>query len=290
MTEGERWTREALEELRTARYTPRAWASFLSVSFARATERRGERRREHRQTVLLGAGGMGLWTAVAVAGQPVLGMAGSAWWLLVVVMLDWHLGLLERPDGRPIGGLGLANLLSLVRGGLAPALLFLSPTFLALALLAAAVTDALDGWLARRRDEVTRLGLWLDGAVDSFVVGTAAVALAGAVLLPIWIAGLVVARYALPWLAVAAFYFSYAEAPRTRRLRGGQVSGTVLLAGLVLAALKQPVGTALVAAGAVGGLSAFALTARTARPPGEAIRPPLRAPSPSPGRRSPSRP
>lgn len=270
MTEGERWTREALEELRAARYAPRACVRFLSVSFARAGARRRERRREHRQTVLLGAAGLGLWAAVAVAGEPILGVAGSAWWLLVVLMLDWHLGMLERPDGRPLGGLGIANVLSLVRGGLVPALPFLSPTVLALALLAAAVTDALDGQLARRRDEVTRLGLWLDGAVDSLVVGTGAVAIARAELLPAWIAGLVVARYALPWLAVAAFYLSRAEAPRPKRLLGGQVAGTVLLAGLVLAALRQPAASALVAAGAAGGLTAFALTARTTRLPGPA--------------------
>ena len=43
MTDGERWARELLAELRSAGYRPRAWARFLARSFERASERRHER-------------------------------------------------------------------------------------------------------------------------------------------------------------------------------------------------------------------------------------------------------
>lgn len=265
MTDGERWARELLAELGSARYRPRAWLRFLARSFARAAERRRERRREHRQALVLGVAGLCAWGAVAAAGRPALALAGIGWWSLVVLMLDWHLGMLERRDGSPLGGLGPGNVLSLLRIGLVPALPALSPALLAAALLTAGVVDVVDGRLARARNEVSRLGFWLDGAGDSFVLGVGALAAAQAGLLPAWVAALVVARYVVLWAALALAYFVRSEALAGDGVVSGRVPGSVLVTGLALAALDLPGGTALVAVGAAGALATLAATIVRAR-------------------------
>lgn len=260
MTEGERWATELLADLRAQRYTPRAWCLFLARSFRRAGTRRRERRRAGGQVLGLGAAGVVAWAGVAAAGRPGLAAAGAGWWLAVVLMLDWHLGMLERPDGTALDGLGLANAISLVRAGLVPALPALSPTALAVALAAAHATDILDGRLARARGEVTRLGLWLDGAVDTLLLGVAAVAAARIGAIPGWAAGLVVVRCALPWLLAPGIYFVRARAPRLEGHVPGRLPGFVLLAGLVTSPFWAG-GTAIVAAGAAGGLLTLAASA-----------------------------
>jgi phosphatidylglycerophosphate synthase len=267
VTEGERWTREALAELRAARFVLRAWIRFLSRSFARANEQRRERRCAFRELLALGAAGVLAWAAVGAAGRPGLAAAGAAWWLLILLMLDRHLGMLERPDGRPLDGLGAANLLTCLRAGLVPALPVLSPRALAAALFLAALTDVADGRLARSRDEITRLGFWLDGSVDSVLLATGAFSLARAELVPAWVAALVTVRWALPWLVFAAAYFVRAEVPSSGSYAPRRAPGFVLLTGLVLAALEVPGGAALAAAGAVAGAALFAATVvRLARP------------------------
>jgi phosphatidylglycerophosphate synthase len=256
VTEGEAWARELLAELRAASFRPWAWVRFLRRSFVRAGERRRERSREHRSVLLLAAVGVAAWL---LAGLAVLGWdaaAGAGWWLAVCVMLDWHLGLLERPDGRPLGRVGAANSLSLLRAGLAPALLLVPPVAAGALLLAAGASDAVDGPLARRRDEITRLGLWLDGAVDTFVLGAAALAAP----LPAWVTALVLARCALPWLSISIAYFARARAPDGQRAVPGRYPGLVLFAGLALALFGLPGGAGLAAAGALAGLVTFAGT------------------------------
>ncbi len=270
MTDGERWAAELLADLRAKRYTPRAWGLFLARSFRRAGATRSERRRACAETVALGAAGLAAWGGLALAGRPGLAVAGAGWWLAVVLMLDWHLGMLERPDGKTLDGLGAANAISLVRAGLVPALPALSPTALAAALVAAHATDILDGRLARARGEVTRLGLWLDGAVDTLLLGVAAVAAARIGMIPGWAAGLVVARCALPWALAAGIYFVRARAPRQAGRVSGRLPGFVLLAGLALSPFWAG-GAAVVAVGAAGGLLTLAVTAIRALAPAAAL-------------------
>lgn len=264
MSEGEAWARELLRELRGAGYRPHAWVRFVARSFARARTVRQERRREHRQALLIGAVGFAAWTAVAGV-RPWLALAGALWWLLVTAMLDWHLGMLEDDYGRPLHRLGLPNLLSLARAAVVPALPFSSPALLAAILIPAGITDGIDGALARRRGEETRLGVWLDGGVDTLVLSAAAVGAARDGLLPWWTAALVIGRYAVPWLVVSLAYFVCAAAPSRAGLVSGKAPGLVLFAGLVLAALRLPGGVLFVAAGAAGGIATFGLTLVRAR-------------------------
>ena len=273
MSEGENWARQLLADLRAAGFGLHAWRRFVARSLERADERRRERAREHRQTLVLGALGLAAWAALALAGELTLAAAGAAWWALTILMLDWHLGMLERRDGTPIGTIGLPNLLSLARVGAVPALPALAPALLAAALASAAATNALDGLLARRRDQVSRLGFWLDGVADALVLSTVAVVAAADGKLPVWAAVLVVARFALPAAAIVGSYFLMLQPPSARPVRG-RVVGIALWAGLVIALLDAPLGAELTALGAVGGLAASAATARVQR---SATRHPRRA-------------
>ena len=66
--------------------------------------------------------------------------------------------------------------------------------FTALLFLGAAVTDTLDGYLARRRGVVTTLGIFLDPLADKLLITTALIALITARGIPTWIVIVIVGR------------------------------------------------------------------------------------------------
>lgn len=280
-SEGELWAEELLDELRRDRFQADAWMRFLSASFARARRNRREHGLAHRQVLVLGAVGLIAWAGVAGSGRPLLGTLAVGWWLLVLLMVDWHLGMLVRADGSAMAGLGMANTLTLVRAAVIPLLPVLSPIELGLSVLAAGLTDVADGVAARTRAQVSRLGAWLDGAVDGILLSVAAVAAADRALLPTWVAALIVGRYLAPWLGIAAVYFVGGQAPR-RGGYSGRAPGVVLLLGLSLAAFGVPGAELVAAAGALGGLATFGATIllganrpRRARGRAERAAPPL---------------
>lgn len=95
------------------------------------------RRRERRELALLGALG-------PVAGSPppppaIPGLLSQAvWWAVVMLTLDWHLGMLERPDSTRIDGFGPANALGLVAIGAVPLMPALDAGALAVLVLTSA--------------------------------------------------------------------------------------------------------------------------------------------------------
>ncbi len=58
----------------------------------------------------------------------------------------------------------------------------------------AALSDVLDGYLARRTGSISRLGAILDPVADKILIGSIVIALVFVRSLPAWVAGLVVAR------------------------------------------------------------------------------------------------
>lgn len=260
VTEAELWARQLLEELRASYFSPPAWVRFLWAAFVRGHVRRRERWRAFLELLVLSLVGFGAWALVGWLSDPTLALAGGLFWLATMLMLDWHLGMLERPDGTPIAGLGLANTLDLCRVGAVPALAVLSPRWLALALLVIGTLDVLDGRIARARDEVTRLGQWLDGAVDTIVLVTGAWLLVRADALPLWVGAAVSVRYLTPLIVITLWYFLAAGPPPRHGYVPGRYPGVVLLAGLLLAPFWEPGAIALVAAGALSGLATFVVT------------------------------
>ncbi len=67
-------------------------------------------------------------------------------------------------------------------------------TFTALLFLGAAVTDTLDGYLARRRGMVTTLGKFLDPLADKLLITTALIALIPSREIPAWMVIVIVGR------------------------------------------------------------------------------------------------
>lgn len=261
MTEGERWTRQVLADLRGRAYRPGAWWSFVAASFARARTDRAAHPVEHRQVLFVGVAGACAWAATA-PWFPVIAVIGLVWWSTIVAMLDWHVGMLERPDGRPLGGIGAPNLISLTRLGAVPVLVALAPTGVGLAVLIGAATDVADGILARRWDLVTRLGRWLDGAADGAVFVTAALVLTAHGVIAGWVGGLVVARHAAQWVGVALGFFVRGAPPTPEHAVSARTTGAVMAAGIATAPFARGVGSALIVVGAAGGLIAVGLTAR----------------------------
>jgi cardiolipin synthase (CMP-forming) len=64
-------------------------------------------------------------------------------------------------------------------------------------LAAVSATDFVDGWIARRFDQVSRLGKVIDPVSDRLLVGVVGVAMIVAGILPLWAVVLVLARDAL---------------------------------------------------------------------------------------------
>jgi phosphatidylglycerophosphate synthase len=259
MTEGETWVRELLCELHAGSYRSTAWRRFLARSFERARTTRRERRHEHRQALAAGVVGLAVWAGVASV-SPWLALAGALWWLLVTAMVDWHLGMLEDDRGRPLRRLGLPNAVTLARAAVVPVLPIAAPALLGAILIPAGLADAIDGPLARRRGEETRLGRWLDWSTDSILVSAAALGAARHGLLPGWATALVLAKQLLPWPALSLAYFVRLAPPSHARFVSWQPPGLLLFVGLVLATLHLRAAVPLVAVGSVGGLGALTVT------------------------------
>lgn len=131
----------------------------------------------------------------------------------------------------------LPNALSLLRILLAPAVgffLFRDQPGAALPLLAAAaLSDALDGWLARRLDAATPLGASLDPVADKLLAAAVFVGLAGSGRLPWWLVALVLGRDVLI-LAFAAWAMRFTRLRRFPPSLWGKLS-TVLQLSLGIA-------------------------------------------------------
>jgi len=92
----------------------------------------------------------------------------------------------------------IPNVLSMLRLALVPAFLVFvvvgDYVSALIVLVLASFSDLLDGYLARRLDQVTRLGQLLDPAADRLYIFAALVGLAANALVPWWIVVVIVAR------------------------------------------------------------------------------------------------
>jgi cardiolipin synthase len=172
----------------------------------------------------------------------VFGAASLAWVRLVAppapqLVLAWVAGVAVAGAWLP----GIANHVTLTRAYLAAPALFYALAPGALLPLAgvvtlAGLTDVVDGWIARRLEQPTRLGGGLDPVVDGIFFGSLALGLAFGQAYPAWLATLVIARYGLPAL-VGTCLLLLGRRPELRHTPVGQASTTligVLLGGVAL--------------------------------------------------------
>jgi CDP-diacylglycerol---glycerol-3-phosphate 3-phosphatidyltransferase len=118
-------------------------------------------------------------------------------------MIDYLMRLFARlpitPEKRAI--FNLPNTISLLRIGVIPVLFFLilapGPVMslvIALLFIIAALTDLLDGYVARKYGIVTTMGKFLDPIADKLIVNTAMVMLIPIGRIPAWIVAIIIIR------------------------------------------------------------------------------------------------
>jgi len=107
---------------------------------------------------------------------------------------------LVKPDEPVLSSkvLTVPNVLSFLRLGLVPVFLVLivhgEDALALVVLVVSSVTDYLDGVIARRFDQITRLGQLLDPAADRLFIFAALIGLAVREILPWWLLAVIVAR------------------------------------------------------------------------------------------------
>lgn len=137
--------------------------------------------------------------------------------------------------------MNLANRVTMVRILLVPVFLYFVlesipyGTYIAAGIfILAASTDGLDGYLARKRKEVTNLGKLLDPLADKLLITAALVSLVGSGVLPAWVAIIIISReLAVTGLrAVAAAEGVVIQASAVAKLK--TISQIVAIVGLLI--------------------------------------------------------
>jgi len=142
-------------------------------------------------------GGVGLYALLALP-----------WTLVTGLILAANVHLLYTSDGTPLSRLNLATRVTLIRVLAIPlvcALVYEGRLRTAgLVFLVAAITDWLDGFLARRMGEVTQLGRMVDPSIDAIICFFSFGALFLAGHFPDWFIALVLLRYGILTLGALA--------------------------------------------------------------------------------------
>lgn len=115
----------------------------------------------------------------------------------------------------------------------------------------AALTDRVDGYLARRHNLVTALGALLDPIADKLLIGTALVILSAFGELPWWITVVILVRE-LGVTAMRFFMLRYATLPVSRGGKAKTVLQSVAIAIYLLPLGELPFGVRVVAGIAMG--------------------------------------
>ena len=176
----------------------------------------------------------------------------SLWMLPAFTFVSLFVGHLRDSTGHRLSGLNLPLMLTLARVTLVPGIsVFLVERHFAWAFgvyVFAALTDVLDGWIARRWNQTTPLGTALDPLVDIVFNLTTLAGLAAADLLHPWVFWVAVLRYAVLLVGGSAIYVLVGPI-RIRPTWFGRMTGVVMTClvalFLLLLAVRGPVGSGL---------------------------------------------
>ncbi len=240
-TEGEMAPSPFLDEqlgmLRKSGFDGAAWRVFGAAFWRRAAQNAAARPDLVRELRAIRRVGFLLALAVGFAlrrdGVPVLAevLLPSLTWLLLCSWVAVELGLVRHPiTDAPSPRIGPANIITLFRGWTAVPILLIaiySPrptiTWVALCLLAG-VTDLVDGTVAQRLGQESRLGRLLDPVLDACFFSAAAFSLSRWGLLPGWLAALVTLRYFAPVVGGLVLLFVLGRSLPVRHTPWGQRS------------------------------------------------------------------
>lgn len=169
----------------------------------------------------------------------------ALWILPSFALVTLFLELLRDAQGYRLSALNIPVTLTLLRAVMVPGLaLFVVEGRFHAALLVyglAGLTDVLDGWLARRWKQVTRLGTVLDPQVDIAFNLALFWALSNAGMVPGWIFAVTVLRYAVLLLGGAGLYLFLGPVKIYPTLFG-RLTGVVISALVALLLVLHTVG------------------------------------------------
>jgi phosphatidylglycerophosphate synthase len=247
-----------LHQLKAGGYSRRAWAEFWRASWIRSMQifHLNEELRGSwlRFTALVAV-------AIVIAAAVALRFAGvtEASWFLATSLLWWailsfdlalHLGLMVNLEsGELQHSLGWPNRLTELRALAAVWVAWgahwaSGGVYLPLVLVfsLAAVTDLLDGWLARRGHASTRWGRLYDPIVDGVFFSVASISLAVIGILPQWLAALVTLRYAFPIAGGITFLLIRRRTLKVRHTAWGRASSAGIAFTVFAAAAAASLG------------------------------------------------
>lgn len=241
------WTEQMLHALGERGYSGPAWAEFLAGSWAKARDTaRRERALVRAWQRLSGA----LLAATMLLTGLIWHVHGGArgrqvgGFLLIGLALQQtdiyvHLGLNRRlRDHVLLADLGGAIWLTSLRATTAQWLLMTTlcgvdiPGLAVSALVAGALTDTLDGAVARQQRHETKLGAYVDGEADVLLAISLTVAAVRRGTLPASAYWVMAARYALPIGVGLGVAFKTSHPPRLTHTLAGQLCGVVTAASL----------------------------------------------------------
>lgn len=238
---------EYLDEVRRERFAPPAMARYLRRVAAAARESMLANTSAVRSiwNVALGffAAAFLASVAMAVAYDRRLAydffLRTALWILPAFAFVTLYVELLRDENGYRLSAINVPTVLTLMRVILVPGIiLFLLRGHYALAVvvfLVAVLSDVADGWLARRWNQITKLGIVLDPLVDIVFNLALFAGLVMARLVPGWMFGVAALRYGILLVGGACFYV-FIGPVRIRPTLFGRMTGVVTsaLAGLLM--------------------------------------------------------
>ena len=138
-------------------------------------------------------------------------------------------------------------------------------------LIASALTDVVDGWLARKNGQVTALGAIIDPIADKAFALTVVVTLIARRMLPLWGIPALLAREIFELPLVVWVFFHRASDPERRVAASANIPGkiaTTIQFGAVMSALVMPeiLRVCLAASAVFGVIAGITYWTRTTRP------------------------